>query len=150
MSTFSSSVGAMFTAASVMISGAAWPGTSMMKQWLIRRSVRSPLSCATTAPISSSVCRLPFIRASALPSRTSATALAAELWLCAEATTGSPAISMLFCRATSASRAGGATRIGAIRFSRCASTAPASDTASHGCTTAVVTGGSRRAIASTR
>ena len=32
-----------------------WPGTSMMKQWLIRRSVRIPPVFETTAPISSSV-----------------------------------------------------------------------------------------------
>ena len=48
------------------------------------RAVRMPVSRATTAPINSSVCRLPFIRASALPSRTSSTALAAESWLCAD------------------------------------------------------------------
>ena len=78
MSILSSSVGAMLTAASVIISGSGWPGTSMMKQWLIRRDVRMPPSRATTAPISSSVWRLPFIRASASPLRTSATAFAAE------------------------------------------------------------------------
>ena len=54
----------------------------MTKQWLTRRAVRSPVSRRTTAPISSSVCRLPFISASALPSRTSATAFSAESWLC--------------------------------------------------------------------
>ena len=43
-----------------------------------------PVSRATTAPISSSVCRLPFISAAALPSRTRATALAADSWLCAD------------------------------------------------------------------
>ena len=74
----------MLTAASVMISASWWPGTSMTKQWLIRRAVRMPVSRATTAPISSSVCRLPFISASALPSRTSSTAFAAESWLCAD------------------------------------------------------------------
>ena len=75
MSTLVLRSGAMLTAASVMISASAWSGTSMMKQWLIRRPVRSPVSRATTADISSSVCRLPFISASARPSRTSATAL---------------------------------------------------------------------------
>ena len=39
----------------------------MMKTWLTRRAVRRPVSRATTSPISSSVCRLPFIRSSALP-----------------------------------------------------------------------------------
>ena len=61
----------MLTAASVMISAFSWPGTSITKQWLTRRAVRSPASRRTTAAISSSVCRLPFISASALPSRTS-------------------------------------------------------------------------------
>ena len=76
----------MFTAASLMISASGCEGTSMTKQWLMRRAVRMPVSRATTAPISSSVCRLPFISASARPQRTSSTALAAESWLCAEAT----------------------------------------------------------------
>ena len=114
----------------------------MTKQWLIRRSVRMPVSRATTAPISSSVCRLPFISASALPSRTSATALAAESWLCADSTIGRPVMSMPWRAATSRMRAGGPTRIGSIRRSLRASTAPPSDTSSHGCATAVATGGS--------
>ena len=62
MSTLASRSGTMLTAASVTMSGSASPGTSMMKQWLIRRSVRIPPSCATTALISSSVWRLPFIQ----------------------------------------------------------------------------------------
>ena len=49
----------------------------MTKTWLMRRPVRRPVSCATTAPSSSSVCRLPFISSSASPARTSATAFAA-------------------------------------------------------------------------
>jgi hypothetical protein len=52
-----------------------------MKQWLIRRTVLSPVSRATTALINSSVCRLPFISISALPSRTSRTANSAAAWL---------------------------------------------------------------------
>ena len=39
----------------------------MTKTWLMRRPVRRPVSRATTAPISSSVCRLPFISSSASP-----------------------------------------------------------------------------------
>ena len=58
----------------------------MMKTWLIRRAVRRPVSLATTSLISSSVCRLPFIRSSALPARTSSTALAAAAWLCGAST----------------------------------------------------------------
>ena len=81
MSTLSSSVGAMLTAASVMISASGWFGTSITKQWLMRRAVRRPTSRFTTAAISSSVCRLPFISASALPSRTSCTAASAAALL---------------------------------------------------------------------
>jgi len=40
MSTLASKSGTMLTAASVTMSGSLWRGTSMMKQWLIRRSVR--------------------------------------------------------------------------------------------------------------
>ena len=58
----------------------------MTNTWLIRRPVRRPVSRATTAPISSSVCRLPFIRISARRSRTSATACAAAAWLCGAST----------------------------------------------------------------
>ena len=39
----------------------------MMNTWLMRRPVRRPVSRATTAPSSSSVCRLPFISSSASP-----------------------------------------------------------------------------------
>src|SRR5271166_6471545 len=88
ISTLSARSGVMFTAASVMISGSEWLGTSITKQWLMRRAVRMPPSRATTAPISSSVCKLPFIKASALPSRTSATAFSAESWLCADSRSG--------------------------------------------------------------
>jgi hypothetical protein len=55
MSAFSSSVGAMLTAASVMIRPSARLGTSITKQWLTRRAVRRPVSRRTTAAISSSV-----------------------------------------------------------------------------------------------
>ena len=44
MSTLSSSVGAMFTAESEMMSASLCDGTSTTKQWLIRRAVRSPAS----------------------------------------------------------------------------------------------------------
>src|SRR6266446_5634944 len=142
MSTLASRSGAMFTAASVTISGSLWPGTSITKQWLMRRAVRMPPSRATTAPISSSVCRLPFIKASALPSRTSSTAFAAESWLCADSLSGKPDMSSSARSATSRTRSGGPTRIGAIRPSLAASTAPLSETSSQGCATAVVTGGS--------
>ena len=132
MSTFTSSVGAMFTAASEMIRAWEWPGTSMTKQWLMRRAVRMPVSRATTAPISSSVCRLPFIRASARPARTSSTALAAESWLCWASTSSKAPMSSEALAATSRMRAGGPTRIGWSRPIRAASTAPSSEAASQG------------------
>jgi hypothetical protein len=75
MWTLSSSVGKMLIAASVTMIARSRLGTSMMKAWLMRRSVRSPVPVRTTAPISSSVCRLPFISISALPSRASRTAI---------------------------------------------------------------------------
>ena len=58
----------------------------MMKTWLMRRAVRMPVSLLTTSAINSSVCRLPFISASASPLRTSSTAFAAEAWLCGVST----------------------------------------------------------------
>jgi hypothetical protein len=62
-------------------------GTSMMKQWLTRRLVRSPVSRFTTAAMISSECRLPFISISALPSRARRTAVSAEATLCGASTT---------------------------------------------------------------
>jgi hypothetical protein len=53
----------------------------------MRRAVRRPVSRFTTSAINSSVCRAPFISASALPARTSSTALAAAAWLCGASTT---------------------------------------------------------------
>ena len=76
----------MFTAASVMMTTRSMAGTSMMKQWLMRRPVRSPVSRLTTAAISSSVCRLPFISISARPSRARRTAVSAEATLCGAST----------------------------------------------------------------
>ena len=58
----------------------------MMKTWLIRRAVRSPVLDDVTARISSSVCRLPFISISPLPSRTSSTPFAAAASLCGAST----------------------------------------------------------------
>jgi len=43
-STFSFKVGAILTAASVIINASECVGTSITKQWLTRRTVRSPLS----------------------------------------------------------------------------------------------------------
>ena len=138
----------MLTAASVMMSASAMPGTSMTKQWLMRRAVRSPVSRLTTAPISSSVCRLPFISASALPSRTSSTAAAAEAWLCGASTISKPEISMPCClghrldaRARPDQDRRDQARLRRIDGAR-------SELSSHGCATAVRAGGSalQRAI----
>ena len=53
----------------------------MMKTWEMRREVRRPVSRAMATFISSSVCRLPFIMASALPLRHMATPISAALRL---------------------------------------------------------------------
>ena len=126
------------TAASVMISASGWRGTSMMKQWLMRRAVRMPAWRDTTALINSSVWRLPFIRASARPAVTSSTALVAESWLCSVGTISKAEISRPARDATSRMRASGPTRIGSIRCSRHASTALPIDTSSQGCATATL------------
>ena len=128
----------MFTAASVMMSGCSCPGTSMMKQWLIRRSVRMPPSRATTAPMSSSVWRLPFINASTRPAVTRPTAFAAESWLCADSTSSNPLTSRPASLDALRMRSGGATRIGSIKPSLWASMAPRKETSSQGCATATL------------
>ena len=114
----------------------------MMNTWLIRRSVRSPPSFRTTSAISSSVCRLPFIRVSASPARTISTALAAAAWLCGASTSRKAAMSRPHCSATARILACGPTRIGRIRSASAASTAALSDDLSQGWATAVVTGSS--------
>ncbi len=150
MSTFTLRSGAMLTAASVITSASSWPGTSMMKQWLIRRPVRNPVSRATTADISSSVCRLPFIKASARPSRTSATALAAASWLCTASTSSNAPMSIEASAAARSILSRGPTRIGVISCSRAASTALSSETLSHGCAIAVTAGSCCRARSTSR
>ena len=54
-----------------------WVSPLMPYTWLMRRSVRRPVSGRMTSCISSSVCRLPFISSSASPARTRATAFPA-------------------------------------------------------------------------
>ena len=54
----------------------------MTKAWLMRREVRRPAAVGTMAAMISSVCRLPFMRDSTSPELASATAFAAEAWLC--------------------------------------------------------------------
>ena len=71
-------IGAILNAASVMICGLGCPFTSLTKQWLMRLLVRIPVAFYTTAPISSSLCMLPFMSASARPATTNSTAFVAE------------------------------------------------------------------------
>ena len=134
--TLSSSVGKMFTAASVMMTTRSISGTSMMKQWLMRRPVRSPESRLTTAAISSSVCRLPVISNSTLPSRASRTAVSADSTLCAASTRSSEAMSRPHCAASSVMRATGPTSTGRRSPISPASTAPRNELSSQGCATA--------------
>ena len=138
----------MFTAASVTMTTRSIAGTSMMKQWLTRRLVRSPVSRFTTAAMISSECRLPFISISALPSRARRTAVSAEATLCGASTTSKAEMSILNWAATAAMRALGPTRMGRIRPSSAASTAPRNELSSHGCATAQGVAGSalQRAI----
>ena len=113
----------------------------MMNTWLMRRPVRSPVSRATTAPSSSSVCRLPFISSSASPSRTSSTAFAAAAWLCGTSTIRTPREVDAVLAAISWIFGAGPTRIGTISPCWPASTAPARADCSQGWATAVGTGG---------
>ena len=76
----------MLMAASVIEQQRGYDGTSMTKTWLMRRAVRRPVADGTTAPISSSVWRLPFISDSTSPARAISTALAAAAWLCSAGT----------------------------------------------------------------
>ena len=127
----------MLMAASVTINGRGYAGDCIRKQWLIRRLVRSPASSRTTAAINSSVCRLPFISASALPCVTSSTARVAAALLCGTSSISMPLRSRPASAATRISLAYGATRHGTIRPSACASITADRLSASHGWTTAM-------------
>ena len=140
----------MLIAASVMKSVSGWFGTSMTKTWLIRRPVRRPVAEEVTACISSSVCRLPFIRSSPLPSRISATAWAAAAWLCGASTISRPAMSMPCSAATATIFAAGPTSTGSMSRSVAASIAPRSEVSSHGWVTIVTAGEPSRAAAISR
>ncbi len=120
----------------------------MTNTWLMRRLVRRPLARETTSPISSSVCRLPFISASASPVRTSETAIAAESWLWRALTMRMPCRSMPNSSATARIFASGPTRMGSMMPSWNAITGPRSDCSSHGWATAVGTGSSPLTLAS--
>ena len=122
----------------------------MMKTWLMRRAVRRPVLPEATSRISSSVCRLPFIRSSPLDSWISSTALAAAASLCGASTISNRLMSMPCCCATAAILAAGPTRIGAMMPASAASTAPRSEVSSQGCATTVVAGGTCFACAISR
>ena len=102
----------------------------------MRRAVRSRL--ATTAPISSSVCRLPFISASTSPFSASSTARAAAAWLCGASSIATSLIARPASRATDSRRARGPTSTGSMSPAARASSAADRLTASHGCTTAIL------------
>ena len=104
----------------------------MMKTWLIRRAVPMPVSLRTTSAISSSVWRLPFIKALASPARTISTAFAAAAWLCGALTNCIPSRSRASDAASARILASGPTRIGLINFACAASSAPASEVSSQG------------------
>ena len=147
MSRLTSRSGKMLIAASVMNSVSGWPGTSMTKTWLIRRSVRRPVAEAVTSRISSSVCRLPFIRSSPLPSRISATARAAAAWLWAASTISQPVEVDAVLGGDGADLRSGPTSTGSIRPASAASMAPRSEVSSQGWTTTVRGGSTSRAAA---
>src|SRR6185295_10963294 len=95
-----------------------------------------------TAPSSSSVWRLPFIKSSALPSRTSSTARAAEAWLWGTSTLSVLPRSIFLALVSARIFSAGPTRIGTIRPNSAASSAPSSAVISQGCATAVGIGAS--------
>ena len=111
----------MLSAASVMMNGRGYAGVCMRKQWLMRRPVRSGL--ATTAAISSSVCRLPFISASTLPLSASSTARAAAAWLCGTSSIARSSIFNSDFSATAKIRARGPMSTGSMRPAARASSA---------------------------
>ena len=137
MCTLSSSVGKMFTAASVMMTTRSMAGTSMMKQWLMRRAVRRPVSRFTTAAISSSVCRLPFISISRLAfARQAHRGLGRGLAVRRVDQLVGGDVEAGLARPRPRCAPSGPTRIGLSRPICAASTAPRSELSSQGCATA--------------
>ena len=97
-----------------------------------RRSVRRPPARETTSAISSSVCRLPFISASASPFLTSVTAIAAASWLCLTLTMRKLRMSNPFSSASERILLSGPIRIGSMKPASAASSGPFSDSTSQG------------------
>ena len=112
-----------------------------MKTWETRRVVRRPVSRAMAGFNSSSVCRLPFMRAWALPERQMATAVTAAFVSVSASTIGNLLMSTPIFSARAFKAASGPIRMGAIRSAAAASTAPLSATSVSGQTTAVVMAG---------
>ena len=100
----------------------------------MRRLVRSA-GVAMTARISSSVCRLPLMSISTVPAAASSAARAAAAWLWSTASMWTPVRSMPSPSAIDQMRASGPISHGTISPRRAAAIAPASEVASHGCTT---------------
>ena len=101
-----------------------------------------PVSLLTTASINSSVCRLPFISASASPAADHFDAFAADAWLYGVSTSCQVAISGPRPRPGRGYEPAVPTNIGLMIFASAASMAPRREVSSQGCTTAVRTGAS--------
>ena len=121
----------------------------MMNTWLMRRPVRRPVSRATTAPSSSSVCRLPFMSSSACPRERAPPPWRPPHGCAARRRSASRPRSMPLCFATSSILAAGPTRMGVISPLAPASSAAASAVDSQGWATAVGIGSRLRQRAST-
>ena len=116
----------------------------------MRRAVRSPPSRETTAPISSSVCRLPFISAPAAPSLQSFTAAAAASTGVAASTNSAPSSETPAAAAAFSIAARGPTRIGLKPPARIACSGPSRLSRSQGHATAAVSAGARAALSISR
>ncbi len=150
MSAFMARFGAILMAASVMMKGRGYAGVCIRKQWLMRRLVRRPALADSTADISSSVCRLPFIKASTSPLPASSAPRAAAAWLCSTSSMAMPSRLRPASAATASRRARGATSTGVIRPAACASSAPDRLSSSQGWITATLIGPRVRACSSRR
>ena len=93
----------------------------------MRRSVRRPMPAATTSCMSSSGRKLPFMRASTLPARASATAEAAAAGPGLASMISHPVISIFNDAASDRISCSGPTRIGLMSPTSDARTAPSSE-----------------------
>ena len=144
MSTLVGRSGAMLIAASVTNRGSGRPGTSMTKTCVSRRPARRPRVLSSTARSRSSVCRWPFITAATRPSCTSAQARSAAAASPGTSTIAIPVRSSPIACAAARIAPASPTSTGVMIPSRSARSAPPSDLASVGQTTAVASAGSGR------